>query len=160
MLDVLRLLGALPWPRRKSPADRDAEILSHHQRPTILLLGHTITKPMHGAATRVLDDCSLASGGGLVAGATLGISTSRGPSMGLPERQVDAITRLRAAWAIIEGADREVFFWIVFQDGSPREYERLCKMRHGSAVDAFKATLSDLEAHYAGDHGQDNVERS
>ena len=80
--------------------------------------------------------------------------------MGLPERQVNAITRVRAAWAIIEGADLEVVLWIVFRDGSPRDYERLCKMRHASAVDAFKATVSDLEAHYASYPGREQEDRT
>jgi hypothetical protein len=36
MLDVLRILGALLWPRRKSRADRDAKILFLREQLIVL----------------------------------------------------------------------------------------------------------------------------
>lgn len=108
-----------------------------------------ITKRQHDAAVRFLDDCSLASGGGLVAN-VLAMPSSPGPRSGLPEVQTAAITRVRQVFHLLGLNSGTVFWWVVFDDRRLTEYDEAHKIREGTAGVLFKAALTGLDELYNG----------
>jgi hypothetical protein len=116
---------------------------------TDLFAHGVISKCQHDAANRFLDDCSLASGGGLVAN-FLAMPTSPGPRSGLPETQTTAITRVRQAFHLLGLNSGTVFWWVVFNDRRLGEYDTAHKQREGTAARMFKDALTALDEHFNG----------
>jgi hypothetical protein len=114
-----------------------------------LLARGVIAKRQHDAATRFLDDCSLASGGGLVAN-FLAMPSASGPRSGLAEVQTAAITRVRQIFHLLGLNNGTVFWWVVFDDKRLDDYDALHKIRKGTASTMFKLALTALDEHYHG----------
>lgn len=112
------------------------------------LLAHSvITKRQYDAADRFLGDCSLASGGGLVAN-VLAMPASPGPRSGLPEAQTAAITRVRQVFHLLGLNSGTVFWWVVFDDRRLGDYDAAHRQREGTASTMLKAALTALDEHY------------
>lgn len=109
----------------------------------------TITKRQHDAAIRFLDDCSMASGGGLVAN-WLNIPTSPSPRAGLPERQTDAIGRVRRVFHLLGLNSGTVFWCVVFDDWTLAAYDQRFRHRKGTAAEWFRGACTVLDEHYEG----------
>jgi hypothetical protein len=108
-----------------------------------------ITKRHVDAAEQFLDDCSLATGAS-ACGIT-GMPSVHGARAGLPERQVAAITRINAVRLLLGLHSGTVFWWVVFGNGTVRDWEAAHKMRQGGAgTEMLRAALDALDAHYHG----------
>lgn len=107
----------------------------------------TITKRHYDACMRFLDDCSLASGGGLVAN-WLASPSGNGPRAGLPETQVSAITRVREAFHIL-GLNNGVVFWrVVLDDWSLNQCDATDRVRKGTSIRLLREAMHALDEHY------------
>lgn len=107
----------------------------------------TITKRQHDAVIRFLDDCSLASGGGLVAN-MLGVPSSPSPRAGLPEAQVSAIVRVRQVFHLLGLNSGTVFWCVVFEDWTLTAYDQRFRHRKGTGAEWFRAACTALDEHY------------
>jgi hypothetical protein len=116
---------------------------------TDLFAHGVISKRQHDAANRFLDDCSLASGGGLVAN-FLAMPTSPGPRSGLPETQTMAITRVRQVFHLLGLNSGTVFWWVIFGDRRLGDYDAAHKVQNGTASRMFKDALTALDENYNG----------
>ena len=105
-----------------------------------------ITKRMRDAAEQFLDDCSIASGGS--AGDEIGMPGVQGPRVGLPERQVRAITRINAVRLALGLNNGTVFWWVIFDNRSLGDYETSYRLRTGTASELLRAALTALDQHY------------
>jgi hypothetical protein len=109
-----------------------------------------INKRQHNAANRFLDDCSLASGGGLVADL---FAIRGGSSNSFHEAlvdQVDAIGRVRRMFRLLDLDGGSVIWWVVFDDQRLGDYDTLHRMREGTASGLFRAALTALDDYYNG----------
>lgn len=106
-----------------------------------------ITRRQYNAAIRFLDDCSLASGGGMVAN-LLAVRSPPGPRAGLPETQTDAITRVNQVIHLLGLNAGTVFCWVIFDDRRLGEYDAEKTQREGTAARMFRDALTALDEHY------------
>jgi hypothetical protein len=107
-----------------------------------------ITKRMRDAAERFLDDCSIACGGS--ACDSIGMPSYSGLRSGLPERQVKAITRVNQVRLLLHSNRGAVFWLVLFENVSLRDFETARRLRHGEAAVLLRASLAALDAHYHG----------
>jgi hypothetical protein len=105
-----------------------------------------ITKRMRDAAERFLDDCSIASGG--AASYSVGMPRGSGVRAGLPERQVKAITRINQVRHLLGLNSRTVFWAVVFENVSLRDFEVSQRIRNGTAQEMLRAAMTALDNHY------------
>jgi hypothetical protein len=105
-----------------------------------------ITKRMRDAAERFLDDCSIASGG--TASDTVGMPSGPATRAGLPERQVNAITRINRVRRLLGLNTGTVFWAIVFENICLRDFEVKHRMRNGTAQEMLQQALTALDDHY------------
>jgi hypothetical protein len=135
---------------------RDDPSVTDHRRPVRgsrrrhalfeLLQHRVISKTMFDAAQQFLDDCSIASGG---SSADIGgMPYVSGPRTGLPERQVNAITRINEVRHLLGLNDGTIFWWVVFNNGALDAYEARHRLRKGTAADLLRKGLDALEQHY------------
>lgn len=103
----------------------------------------TITKRMHDAAVRFMDDCSMASGGGLVANA-LAVRSGAGPSPGLPMGQIEAIGRVRDTWRVVGTDAYAVVWWAVFDGRTLAAFDGAVKKRKGTGAELLRGSLERL----------------
>ena len=107
----------------------------------------SITKSMHDAVDRFLDDCSVASGG--VGGSDYtGMPSAPSSRVGLPERQVRAIGAVRRVFHLLGLHSCCVFWAVVFDNSTLREWEARSRVRNGSGVPLLRAALTALDDHY------------
>lgn len=115
-----------------------------------LLALKIITKRHMDAAEQFLDDCSIASGASGCGNLT-GMPSLSGPRAGLPERQVEAITRINAVRLLLGLNSGTVFWWVVFNQGGVQDWEIANKMRKGGVgTDLLRTALDALDEHYHG----------
>jgi hypothetical protein len=140
--------GAVELEDRSEPG-RDTRIRGAHRANVLddLHARHVITKRQHDAAVRFLDDCSLASGGGMVAD-FMAVRSPPGPRSGLPEVQTDAIGRVNQVIRLLGLNDGTVFWWVVFKDRRLGEYDAKETQREGTAARMFRDALTALDEHY------------
>jgi hypothetical protein len=112
-----------------------------------LLARHVITKPMRDAAEQFLSDCSIAAGGS--SGDLTGMPSHATPRAGLPERQLNAISRINRVRALLGLHDRTVFWHVVFHNLSLNDFENRNHLRSGAATTLLIAALNALDAHYS-----------
>lgn len=105
-----------------------------------------IVNRQHHAAMRFLDDCSRASGGGLVAN----LFAARGgqPRSALPHSQMVAIGNVRRIFHLLGLNDGTVLWRVLFQDWSLDRFDEANKVRHGTGARLLKAALTALADHY------------
>lgn len=107
-----------------------------------------ITKRMFDAGEQFLEDCSIASGGS--AGDAIGMPSVTGPRTGLPERQVNAITRINEVRHLLGLNEGTVFWWVLFSNGALNDYEKRHHLRNGTASGMLCNALDALDDHYNG----------
>lgn len=111
-----------------------------------LWLDDAITKPMFDAANRFLDDCSLASGGS--SASFLSMAMHGGTRDGMPEAQARAIRRVTVVRLML-GLNRDtVFWWVVIDNRTPKEFAETHRLRHATAYGWLRAALTALDEHY------------
>lgn len=108
----------------------------------------SITKRHHDAVERFLDDCSLASGGGLVANLMNAGRSSPLPRAGLPEVQVAAAGRVREVVALLGLLRGSVMWWVVFECRGPGERDAQLRVREGTSSGLFREACEMLDSHY------------
>lgn len=109
-----------------------------------------ITKRHVDAAAQFLDDCSIASGAS-ACGIT-GMPAVHGMRAGLPERQVEAITRINRVRLLLGLNAGTVFWWVIFQGGGVREWELQHRVQTGQGSAMLRTALDALDNHYHGSH--------
>lgn len=113
-----------------------------------LFRGETIDKRQFVAASRYLDDCSIANAGGGTAnlsGAGGGSSDGMAQVM---QRRIDANGRCRDALKAMGPSGGVVFHWVVFTNKSLASWDASKKQRHGAAASMLKAALICLDDFY------------
>lgn len=105
-----------------------------------------ITKRMRDAAEQFLSDCSRASGG--AAGTDVGMPSLVGPSAGVPELQMLAIERINIVREKLNIERGTIFWWVLFENGSIRDFEVTRRLRNGSAAQMLRDVLDALDEHY------------
>jgi len=115
--------------------------------------GGTINKRMFDAAQQFIDDCSVASGGGLVAN-LLAIPMSSGPRSGWPDAQVDALTRVHKIRNHLGFNDGTVFWRVLFVNKSLADCDAEDKFEHGSSARSLKVALTALDIWYERNRGR------
>lgn len=144
-------------------ADQDREPDAHGRRPVVrgarrrtalldLYARGVISKRMHDAALRFLDDCSMASGGGLVAN-LMGVAGG-GRRDSLAPAQVDAIGRVRVVSHLLGLNTGTVFWRVVFEDRSLASCDAADHVREGMSCALLKEALWALYEHYNGKDGK------
>lgn len=111
-----------------------------------LLLRRVITKRMFDAAQQYLDDCSIATGGS--APESFGMGGSSWPNAAMPERQLNAVTRVNEVHARFDMSVGTVFWWVVLNNGALTEFCSYRGIRNGSATDGLVGVLHELDEHY------------
>lgn len=107
-----------------------------------------ITKRMHQAAIRFLDDLSFATGGS--GGTLLGVSVRVTPGGGMliAERQIDAIARVRWISSRLQLHDNAVFWWVIIRNRSTAEFDRKFRKREGTGAEWLRESLALLDELY------------
>ena len=113
-----------------------------------LYSGGTLSKRMYDAAQAFIDDCSVASGGGLVANFLAISASASGPRSGLPDAQIDALTRVNRIRNHLGFNDGTVFWRVLFQNRSLADCDAEDRFEHGSAARSLKVTLAALDIWY------------
>ena len=108
---------------------------------------HVITAAEWEAVERFRDDLAIASGSGH--GVTIETAGIRGtPGYGPTERQVDAVTRVRAAFEGVGLLLAPMLLWCIVAGVSGREYARMRRVPRGRALVMLHDTLEKLAAVY------------
>lgn len=111
-----------------------------------LVARRVITKRMSDAAEQFLEDCSIASGG--TSADSVGMPSVAGPSAGLPERQLNAIIRIRAVRRLFNLEPGTIFYWCVFENRALGDFEAQHRLRNGFAAGLLREVLDALDDHY------------
>lgn len=107
-----------------------------------------ISKRQHDAAARLLDDCGLACGGGLVA--NLLATPGGGTPGGATDAQMDALGRVRVVFQRLRIQRKTVTWWVLFEDGRLDAWDARYRIRKGTASTMFKEALTALDEFYHG----------
>lgn len=112
-----------------------------------MYLRKALTKRMHDAAVRFLDDLSLATGG---SGGSFGVSVRVSPRsrIMIADVQLNAMTRIREVSDQLQLVDDVVFWWVVIQNKSTAEFDRTFHKREGTGAESLRTTLSLLDELY------------
>jgi hypothetical protein len=148
--------AAVTVENRPDPSIPDRNVLVRGARRRLVLrdmLDHgTITKRHHDAATRFVDDLSMASGPSGV-GNLSGVRTAPGSRDGMSPAQAAAIRAVQQVVHLL-GLNRDtVFWWVVVDNGSLRGYEERYQRQHGTARRWLTEALAALDRHYFGVRG-------
>lgn len=108
---------------------------------------NVITKPMHDAAVRFLDDLSWATGGS-GCGMGEGIRVAPGSRDAMPERQMNAIGRVRRVMTLLGLNSDTVLWWVVVSNRSCSAFDERFRLREGTAAHWLRASLQALDNHY------------
>lgn len=106
-----------------------------------------ITKRQFDATWRFIDDCSLASGGGLTAN-WLASPSGNGPRAGLPEAQVAAITRVREVFHLLGLNTGTVFLRVILDDWALSRCDAVDRVRNGTSARLLCEAMDALDDHY------------
>lgn len=127
-------------PRTVRGAKRRHALFELHQH-------RVIDAAMFHAAQDFLDDCSIACGTGS-SGEIGGFGGTAGPRSGLPERQTNAITRINEVRNVLGLNEGTIFWHVVFDNGSIRDYEIRHRLQFGTATQMLRDALNALDRHY------------
>lgn len=106
-----------------------------------------ISRRQYNAAENFLDDCSLAQGGRV--GDPVYAPPSYDPAAaGVSEVQFLAMERIRRVQMLLGLDDQSAFWWVVFGNGALGDYERLHRMRNGTASEQLSRSLNELDEFY------------
>lgn len=137
---------------RDDPAvvDRKRPVRGARRRDVLadLCARRLISKRHVDAAERFLEDCSIACGS--IVAELSGLPGISGPRACLPERQVAAVTRINRVRLLLGLNAGTVFWWVVFGNGSVREWETVSSMRNGAGIGLLQSALTALDEHYHG----------
>jgi hypothetical protein len=107
-----------------------------------------ITKRMHDAAIRFLDDLSFATGGGGASFGGVSIQVSPVSRIFITDALIDAMERVRQVSERLRFHDNAVFWWVVIRDRSTAEFDRVFRKREGTGAEWLRESLTLLDELY------------
>lgn len=111
-----------------------------------MVRGGSIAKALGDAASRFLDDLSLATGSSHAGFAGMPGSGVRRDTM--PDRQLRAIRRVYSIRSDLGLNDGTVFWWVVLDNQTVRAWEDRFRTRHGDGMRLLRAALEGLADWY------------
>ena len=138
--------------------DISVTINSKAQRPVVrgarrwdalrgLLKDEVIDAAMFSAANRFLSDLSRAQGGSQASFLAIVVSGGAG-MLGVTESQRRALQRVMAVRQRLRLTPQTVFWWVVLENRTPREWAEHRKIRVSRSYDYLRDSLTDLDDYY------------
>lgn len=111
------------------------------------LLDGSITVRQYDAANRFLGDCSRAQGGSQASFLNLVVSGSAGRDAFTEDQRI-AMRKVMEVRHLLGLNSGTIFWWVVLENKSPREYAAWKKIRWSTAYTMLKDSLSAVDAYY------------